>query len=203
VLELGFAHGVSTCYLASAVDAGPHGRVVSIDLESARKRDPSAEALVARCGLSDVVELHYEPTSYTWRLMRFLEETPRRRFDFCFIDGAHSWFVDGFAFLLVDRLLAPSGWVVFDDLDWTYELSPTLKDTEFVRSMPDDERTTPQVRKIYELLVKTHPGYANFRTHDGWAYAQKVEAGAEAVVRNSGRFALRSAVDRLRSILGA
>ena len=41
--------------------------------------------------------------------------------------------------------------------------------------MPLDERTTPQVKKIYELLVRPHPNYHNFRLEDGWAFAQKQE----------------------------
>ncbi|MGL5809687.1 MAG: hypothetical protein ACRCYQ_07075, partial [Nocardioides sp.] len=74
-------------------------------------------------------------------------------FDFAFIDGAHSWFVDGLAFFLVDKLLKPGAWVLFDDLDWTYATSPTLSQTELVRSMPEDERNTPQIGKVFELLV--------------------------------------------------
>ena len=45
--------------------------------------------------------------------------------------------------------------------------------------MPADEKTTPQVRRIYELLVRTHPGYRDFRIERGWAYARKAD-GAQA-----------------------
>lgn len=88
--------------------------------------------------------------------------------------------MDALAFFLVDRLLRPGGWIIFDDLDWTYAISPALKDTELVRNMPVDERTAPQVRKIYELLVKPHRSYHNFRVQDGWAYAQKRDDAATA-----------------------
>jgi len=91
-----------------------------------------------------------------------LEEDPITRFDFCYVDGAHSWFVDGFAFFLVDRLLMPGGRIIFDDLNWTYVRSPSLKNTEMVINMPQDERETPQVLKVYELLVKTHSSYSDF-----------------------------------------
>ncbi len=173
ILELGFRHGVSTCYLAGALAGRGGGRVTSIDLMSARDLSPNVLDLAKRTGLEDRIEAFFEPTSYTWRLMRMLEASPEPRFDMCYIDGAHNWFVDGFAFFLVDRLLRPGGWIVFDDLDWTYDRSPSLKDTDRVKSMPQDERSTPQVRKVYELLVKTHPGYENFRSADGWAFAQK------------------------------
>ena len=173
ILELGFYHGVSTCYMAAALSELGRGSIVTIDLEWTRQAKPNIEALLDRIGERHRVKVFYEPTSYTWRMMRFLEEDSTPRFDLCYLDGAHSWFVDALAFFLVDRLLRPGGWIILDDLDWTYAKSPSLKHTEAVRGMPTDEQTTPQVRKIYELLVKTHPNYHNFRIEGGWAFAQK------------------------------
>jgi predicted O-methyltransferase YrrM len=173
ILELGFAHGVSTCYMAAALSELGRGSIVTIDLESAREERPNIEELLDRIGERHRVTVFFEPTSYTWRMMRFLEEGGGPRFDLCYLDGAHSWFIDALAFFLVDRLLRPGGWIIFDDLDWTYATSITLKDSEWVRSMPVDEQTTPQVRKVYELLVETHPHYHNFRIEAGWGFAQK------------------------------
>ena len=173
ILELGFAHGVSTCYMAAALSELGRGSIVTIDLERTRKATPNIEELLERIGERHRVKVFYEPTSYTWRMMRFLEEDPTPRFDLCYLDGAHSWFVDALAFFLVDHLLRPGGWIIFDDLEWTYATSPSMKESEWVRSIPLDERTTPQVKKIYELLVKTHPNYQNFRIEKGWAFAQK------------------------------
>src|SRR5262249_45704922 len=90
-------------------------------------------------------------------------------------DGAHNWFTDGFAFFLVDKLLKPGGLIIFDDLDWTYEESPALKNREELKYMSEEERTTPQIRKVYEILVKSHPSYDDFMEKDGWAYARKTK----------------------------
>jgi predicted O-methyltransferase YrrM len=175
VLELGFAHGVSACYIGAALEENGSGHLTTIDVLAARERHPSIEELLDATGLLDWVNPIYTPTSYTWELMRMLEGQQRGRwmFDFAFIDGAHSWFVDGFAFYLVDKLLKPGGWILFDDLDWTYATSPTLGGTDFVRSMPEDERDTPQIGKVFDLLVRTHPGYDEFRTDGAWGWARK------------------------------
>jgi predicted O-methyltransferase YrrM len=173
ILELGFRHGVSTCYMAGALDELGRGSITTIDLANARNAAPNVESLLTSLGLRDFVSVYYEPTSYTWRLMKMLEEGSTQKFDFCYLDGAHNWFVDGFAFFLVDRFLEPGGWIIFDDLDWSYALSPSMKNTEIVKSMPQDERELPQVRKVYELLVKNHPDYDSFMIKDGWAYARK------------------------------
>jgi predicted O-methyltransferase YrrM len=176
ILELGFSQGVSTCYFAGALEDLGRGRVTTIDLEIARGFEPNIEQLLERTGLRQLVEVHYEPTSYNWRLMKMLEEDPSPRFDLCYLDGAHDWYVDGLAFFLVDRLLRPGGWIVFDDLEWTYAGSPSMR--EHTKGMPEEELTTPQVRKVYELLVRTHPAYGEFRTESGWAFARKAATAA-------------------------
>jgi predicted O-methyltransferase YrrM len=187
LLELGFRHGVSTCYMAGALDDLGRGTILTIDLMNARKAEPCIDQLLADLGLTKYVTVIYEPTSYVWRLMKMLEENPSPRFDFCYIDGAHDWATDGFAFFLVDRLLQPGGLIIFDDLDWTYESSPALRNTERVRLMPQEEKSTPQVRKIYELLVKPHPAYGEFMVKDDWAYARRKSTQSNGVAKEISR----------------
>lgn len=175
VLELGFAHGVSSCYIAGILDEMKIGHLTTIDLQTAKSRQPNIESLLTQLELSSYVTIYYEPTSYIWRLMKLIEENSTPIFDFCFIDGAHDWYTDGFAFFLVDKLLVPGGWILFDDIKWTFDSSPSLKNTEKVQKMPKDERETAQIGKVYELLVETHSMYHNFIMEDNWAYAQKKE----------------------------
>ena len=171
VLELGFCHGVSTCYMASIFDElGCDGKITTIDRLSAKTREPNIETNLEKLNLKKYVDIYYEPGSYTWRLMKFLEENPRKKFDFCYIDGGHTWDTTGFAFFLVDKLLIPGGIVLFDDINWTIANSPTCKDSK----VPEEEKTTAQVEKVFELLVKDHKDYHNFEIiNDNWGFAQK------------------------------
>jgi predicted O-methyltransferase YrrM len=179
VLELGFAHGKSTCYLAAAVDElGGDAHVLTMDIASARDRKPNIVELLARCGLSKWVTPVFAARSFTWELMKLLEKDPQPRFDFVYMDGGHTWDVTGFGFLLVDRLLSPGGWILFDDLDWTVASSPSIADAAWAKKLSDEERRTPQVRKVFELLVCTHAGYSEFREHDSWGWARKVPGAA-------------------------
>jgi predicted O-methyltransferase YrrM len=176
VLELGFCHGVSSCYIAHTLKElqRDSAHVTAVDLESARDENPNIEQLAQEFGLEELLSVVYEPKSYTWTLMRMIEQGRHGVFDFCYIDGAHDWDTDGFAFFLVDKLLKKGGWIVFDDLDWTYNESPALKNADFVKEMSQEERETKQLRKVYELLVQQHPGNDFFKDHLGWAFAQKV-----------------------------
>jgi predicted O-methyltransferase YrrM len=170
-LELGFANGVGALYIGSALEANGFGTLTSVDRLRARNRRPNASELIEEAGLGGRVTLVYEQTSYTW----FLHDTMRARlaaagalepcYDFVFIDGAHTWDADALAFGLADRLLAPGGWVLFDDLDWTLDRR--------WRRIPDHQRSFAQVTEIWELLVLTHPGYDEFHSDGHWGWAHK------------------------------
>jgi predicted O-methyltransferase YrrM len=170
-LELGFAHGVGSVYIASALEAAGAGALTSVDIPSALNRTPSATSLLARAGLSHRVQLVIDPDSYIWWLRRRLREQLRDgrvepAYDFVFIDGAHTWDTDALAFALVDRLIKPGGWILFDDLAW-------LPGDPNVSDVPDDTRSFPHVAEVWELLVLTDPSYDEVRTNGSWGYARK------------------------------
>ena len=193
VLELGFAHGVSTCYIAAALEEAGGGSITTLDLERARSLQPNIDELLDKCGYRDMVRWYYEPSSYNWRLMKFLEEDPTPRFDFCYLDGSHTWVVDGLAFFLADLLMRPGGWILFDDLKFSFSMmeKDVFGQDDWIHAMPHEERETPQVGRIWDLLVKTHPGYDEFRETTGgwWGYAHKrnipVSGSADAMIKTT------------------
>lgn len=180
LLELGTFHGKSTAYLAATLEALGRGSLVTIDRFDAEARNPNVYQVLRSLGLSHRVRVYLEPRSLTWRLMRLIEEHESPCFDFCYFDAGHSWDVTGFAFFLVDRLLKPGGWVVFDDLNWTHERM--LKSDEpvpgFLSRMPEEELRTAQIGKVWNLLVVRSPGYESHKVIRSWAVARKRTASA-------------------------
>jgi hypothetical protein len=91
------------------------------------------------------------------------------RFDFCYLDGAHNWTIDGLSVVLIEKLLRPGGWLLLDDLGWTYAAG-----THGPGQGPDDlrlsaaERETPHVRAVFDLVVRPHASFTEFREDDGW-----------------------------------
>ena len=190
VLELGFDQGVSTSYLAAALQDKPRARVTTLDRPVSLAKRPNIDAVLRHVGVREQVEPLVE-SSYNWTLMHLLarqlaEDAGGRaaiepRFDLCFVDGAHSWETDALAFSLVDRLLRPDRWIIFDDLDWTYGASPSLADSDLVAEMSDEQRTTAQVRKIVELLVATR---ADYELHYVGRYALAYKRGDDLAHRS-------------------
>lgn len=182
VLELGFAHGNSTCYLAAALHELGRGSVLTIDREDARDRKPNILELLRRTDLEAFATPVFAHTSYNWELLHLLEQQrvghdTQPMFDFAFIDGAHTWEVDGLAFFLVDKLLRPGGWVLFDDVHWTLGASPTLRNSARVLALSEEERRTPQILRVFSHLVMQHKDYDSFTVKGNWAWAHKKPDG--------------------------
>lgn len=182
ILELGIAHGTATCFMAAALDEIGEGQITAVDLLDVDFK-PTAENQVSSLGLDKYVHIARMQTGYTWFLHdEILRQTVggqcQPKYDLCIIDGPKNWTIDGCAFFLVDKLLKPQGQIIFDDYAWTYdEATDGRLETDGIthRQLSEDERKTPQIREVFELLVMQHPSYSNAIVHDrkDWAMAQK------------------------------
>jgi predicted O-methyltransferase YrrM len=188
VLELGTAHGVSAAYMAAAVQENG-GSVTTVDhVVATRLRDPPPDAVLARAGMIELVDrVLVEDSSYTWWLgQRILENTRagvcEPIYDFVYIDGAHNWTIDGFSFFLVEKLLRPEGWVLLDDMAWSYGASSSSfgpGQGPDALGLSSGERSVPHIKLVFDLLVAQHPAFSNFLVEDeDWGWAQKSGAGS-------------------------
>ncbi len=176
ILDIGTAHGASAAYMAAALDPDGPGRVTTVDRY--RFEGPTPEETLDRAGVADrVATVRIEHSSYTWWLKEQVEANSDASgncspiFDFCYLDGAKDWNIDGLAAVLVEKLLRPGGWLLLDDLDWSYESSGY---TPVPEGLSAAELAEPHVRAVFELLVKPHPAFSEFRIEDDWwAWARK------------------------------
>lgn len=208
-LELGFAHGAGSGYIAAALDELDRGHLTSVDIQASADFTPSMEDTIARLDLGDRVSIFREKNSYNWFLKKKIEQQSQDEqclpcYDFVFIDGSKNWTIDGLAFFLADKLLRPKGWILFDDYGWRYADAAArgkkTADGITLRALPDDQIEQPNVRAIFELLVAQHPNYANFRVQDrSWAWAQKTSG--KKTIHHARKSTLSSRLSRLGSTL--
>jgi predicted O-methyltransferase YrrM len=184
VLELGTAHGVSAGYIAAALEANGHGHLTTVDHGAAAYDPPPERVLGDLAHRVTIVRAH---SSYNWWLMRQIEAASDEHgncepaYDFAYLDGAHNFTVDGLAVVLIEKLLRPAGWLLMDDLDWTYRENPWFEPRPGEGGNPapfgplsDDERDAGQVRAVFEVVVKQHPSFSRFVDEDAWyGWAQK------------------------------
>ena len=176
ILELGSACGVSAAYMSGALDANDHGQLISVDVDRARY-EPKPEALLAELGLNHRAEfVRVADSSYNWILRGQVADRSDAAgnceplYDFVFVDGAHEFTIDGLATVLASKLLRPGGWMLLDDLDWSH----AQYDNPGPFPMSQAQLTTPNVREVYDLLIKADPTLTEFREEDGaWGWAKK------------------------------
>ncbi len=170
-LELGILHGVSTCYIAAAVQRS-QGHVVAIDLAGNANLRPGAEELLESLGLLDSVTIERVAEGATWVMMEWLERRQQPVFDFVYVDVAHTWDITGFLFFLTDRFVRPGGWILFDDIrSYKLERDPVGRRAQ---NYTQKQLEICQVGKVWDLLVTQHPGYSNFSERGNWGLCQKV-----------------------------
>jgi predicted O-methyltransferase YrrM len=175
VLELGTAHGVGAAYLAAGLEDNGAGRLTTVDFAGAAY-DPPPEAVLARAGVAARVQVVREFSSYTWWLKEQVQARSDRAgnveplYDFVYLDGAKNWTIDGLAVVLVEKLLRPGGWLLMDDLDWTYAQDPRREATDGIvhRELSAPERSEPHLRAVFELIVAQHPSFTDVRVQDEW-----------------------------------
>jgi predicted O-methyltransferase YrrM len=186
ILELGFFHGVSSMYIAAALQEKKEGGLITtIDKSSAKELQPNIDELSSRLGLSAFIKPIYAHDCYTWELLQLIDSTPRPSFDLIFIDGAHLWKTDGFAFFLCDKLLSEDGYLIMDDIGWSMAKNADANSNEWIKKYSAQEQSTNQLSKVFELLIKEHPSYGKFRVEDGWAYARKIISSSANDVKES------------------
>lgn len=100
--------------------------------------------------------------SYNWNLMHLLRDSPEFRFDYVYLDGAHTWEIDGLAFFLCDILLKKNGFIDFDDYEWCHASSPTCNPKcypKILKMYNMEQISTPNIALVVDLLVRRSGRY--------------------------------------------
>jgi predicted O-methyltransferase YrrM len=177
ILELGTAHGASAAYMAAALEENGSGHLVTVD-RTGSGFEPAP--LLRELGLERLVTFVVrDDSSYDWYLKELVAEQSDAAgnceplFEFCYLDGAHNWTIDGLAAFLVEKLLKPGGWLLLDDLEWSYASSPSCAGAPFPLS--EAELDEAHMRAVFDLIVRQHPAFTQFKVEDGnWGWAGKI-----------------------------
>jgi hypothetical protein len=99
--------------------------------------------------------------SYNWGLKKILEQRRDLRFDYIYLDGAHTWAIDALTFFLSDLLLNIGGYIELDDYGWRLRgssLDPARVPTT-EQLYTDEQIDDFQVKAIVDLLVRRSGSY--------------------------------------------
>ena len=95
--------------------------------------------------------------SYNWSLSKLIQSDPDLRFDYVFIDGAHTFAIDALTFFMCKSILNVGAYLDFDDYDWRIlgsSLDPA-KVPEIGLQYSQEQIDDFQVARIVNQFVRT------------------------------------------------
>ena len=105
--------------------------------------------------------------SYCWTLADFYlnEKNNKNIFDLAYLDGAHTFFHDAPACCVLKELVKVEGYLVLDDVKWSYAKSPTSNpkiNPMILEKMTDGQINIPHIELILKLFLDTDKRFVRF-----------------------------------------
>ena len=105
--------------------------------------------------------------SYCWTLADFYlnEMSSKNIFDLAYLDGAHTLFHDAPACCVLKELVKVGGYLILDDVKWSYARSPTMNPKIYpviLEKMTDEQINIPHIELILKLFLDTDKRFVRF-----------------------------------------
>ncbi len=163
VAEIGIGAGATALQVLKLLDECD--TYYAFDFEDSIK--PFAEDLQARdfgikCQVVTKSNSRKKFDSYNWNLSNMVFEMRERHeagiFDAVYLDGAHNLFHDGLAVCLLKELIKDGGYLLLDDLFWSYSKSPSLAKVA-INIWTKEQYEDCQVFRVQELFLTNDPNW--------------------------------------------
>ena len=88
-------------------------------------------------------------------------------FDLVYLDGAHSFLFSGLACALLKTLIRENGWLIFDDMSWSYGNSPNHNpkvEPGILEQYTQEQVDTFQIQMVVDAFMKNDSDWKCERT---------------------------------------
>lgn len=110
-----------------------------------------------KCNLYPMGNSNAKYDSYNWKLSSLCLEN-NVLFDLVYLDGAHSFFHDALATVLLKKLIKPEGVLIFDDVFWSHQKSPSVnpdKNPKILEDYTREQIETEQIKRVIDVFMET------------------------------------------------
>lgn len=95
--------------------------------------------------------------SYSWILSDMVYAQRKNNkdgtFDIAYLDGAHSFIHDGLALCLLKELVKFDGYIIIDDLHWSYSKNQRCMASDFLELYTKEQLYECQVRRAVDMFI--------------------------------------------------
>lgn len=168
VAEIGIGVGATALQVLKSLDEDD--TYYAFDFESRihdLEEDLRARDFGIKCKVVTKGNSNKKYDSYNWNLSNLVFEMRKRHaagiFDAVYLDGAHNLFHDGLAVCLLKELIKEDGYLILDDLFWSYSKSPSLAETAMAYCTKEQYEDN-QVFRVQELFLSNDPNFEKLST---------------------------------------
>ena len=172
VAEIGIGVGATALQIVQLL--GENDIYVCFDFEEKVQNltaDLNSERFNVKCQIVPFGNSHDIWDSYNYNLSELIfqmrEDNLDGFFDVVYLDGAHTLLHDGLAVCLLKQLVKKGGFLILDDVFFTYSLSE--RDKKFAKGkLPNYQRDDKQILRIQELFLRHDPYFEKLSDDNAW-----------------------------------
>lgn len=180
--ELGFLHGKSSVYIGAILEEQGFGKLTTFDIiRKNKKRIPEIYDLIKEFSLENYIDVIESTEGYLWDLFPILQNKTKT-FDFCYIDGEHTYESTALAFYFIDQLIEPNGIILFDDYSWSINKSIS-NDPKKIKNFPhwifmtDKQKNSKGVKMVCDVLLPLkNYELLNVPNNVDWKFFKKIRS---------------------------
>ncbi len=159
--EIGVGYGITA--LSACIELDENDTYVAFDFEETVRDllDDLGDVKSVKCALKGYPNSGKYWDSYAWSISELIYKMRNDKlnglFDLVYLDGAHNFFTDGLTCCLLKECLKPNGYIVFDDVCWTYSSSETCKKDDVLRFITEEQFEDQQVLRVIDMFMENDP----------------------------------------------
>ncbi|MBR0103725.1 MAG: hypothetical protein IJQ01_09540 [Selenomonadaceae bacterium] len=173
VAEISLGYGATALQVLKLLDAGD--MYCGFDFEDKVKDltdDLQARDFGIKCQIVLSGNSRNQWDSYNWNLseliFRMREQNLAGIFDAVYLDGAHTLLHDGLAVCLLKELIKDGGYLILDDLFWSYSTSKIEKGLGWDKFMSKEQADDKQIFRVQELFLTNDSNWERLSSPKEW-----------------------------------
>jgi hypothetical protein len=114
-----------------------------------------------------------EHDSYAWSLAKMYINLSSIKqgvdlplWDVVYLDGAHTFNIDATSTAIIKKMVKVGGLIIFDDMDWTMEGSPTCNNSSNWKKYTNEQMKTSHVALIVNVLMRDDADFEEVKEMD-------------------------------------
>ena len=169
VAEIGVGYGATSVEMVKRLRKGDTFFFYSFQEEVDELNEDLKKQEYCKCNLVPFGNSHAIYDSFCWKLGKQVidPENNEGLFDLVYLDGAHSFLFSGLACALLKNLIREGGYLILDDLQWSYGNSPDRNpkaDPEILEQYTQEQVDTLQIQMVVDAFLKNDENWICERT---------------------------------------